>query len=75
LWRLQLMDFAVNCKYSYLNSHSRTNGEYCTVLCDQQVLEEPPPVDSVVTVKYTGTNADGTLKHAHFWREKPDILV
>src|SRR5690349_18970288 len=45
----------------------------CIVGCFQQVLEDPPPMGSVITVKHNGAFQNGTLRHPFFWRLKEGV--
>ena len=50
------------------------NGVECTVRCFQDVLRDPPPIGSMITVKHAGIyNSTGMLKQPIFWRERKDI--
>jgi len=44
-----------------------------SVRCSPKVIVSPPPVGSVITVKYQERYSTGTLRAAHFYRERPDI--
>ncbi len=61
---------ALDLSYVELN---RTNGIQCLVPCENQVLQNPPKLGSVITVKHFGYYGNGTLKHPFFWREREDI--
>ena len=51
----------------------RSNGLKCEVKCHQDVIENPPPIHSVITVKHQGVYSTGVLKFPTFWRERRDI--
>jgi hypothetical protein len=46
----------------------------CYVGCPREILNNPPPIGSVITVKHSGFFSTGTLRHAFYWRQRPDIL-
>ena len=47
----------------------RSNGLTCIVKCHtQQVLDVPPPIGSLLTVKHSGFLKNGTLRHPFYWR-------
>lgn len=39
------------------------------VQCFQHLLDSPPPLGSIITVKHNGCYSTGTLKRPVFWRE------
>ena len=47
----------------------RANGMSCIVRADQQVMSNPPPIGSRITVKHAGYFANKRLKQAVFWRD------
>src|SRR5690349_8045687 len=58
--------------YSLLH---RLNGLEVMVECEQSVLESPPSLGSIITVKYSGISSSGKLKKPIFWRERHDNLL
>jgi len=49
------------------------NGMQGMVQCFQQVINDPPKIGSVLTVKHAGFYSNGRLKHPYFWREREDL--
>jgi hypothetical protein len=47
----------------------RLNGATLTVSCNDQVLDKPPKIGSIITVKHNGYYQNGTLKQPYFWRD------
>lgn len=50
-----------------------TDGVEFAVRCTPKVIISPPPIGSVITVKHMERYSTGTLRAAHFFRERPDI--
>jgi hypothetical protein len=47
----------------------RSNGMTCIVKCHtQQVLDDPPPIGSLLTIKHSGFLKNGTLRYPFYWR-------
>ena len=44
-----------------------------TVRCFSEVIQNPPPIGSIVTVKHSGIFSTGTLKEPVLWRERADL--
>ena len=62
--------------FSQKNTNSinfRKNGKECIVKCFQSVIDNPPSIGSIITVKHNGIFNNGTLRNAFYWRERPDI--
>lgn len=51
----------------------RANGTESVVGCFREDLEQPPEIGSVITVQHNGFYQNGTLRHAFFWKRRPDI--
>src|SRR5438045_1808821 len=45
------------------------------VRCNQSVLENPPPIGTIITVKHSGNYANGRHKQPIFWRERKDTAL
>jgi len=43
------------------------------VRCFKEVLENPPSIDSVLTIKHTGFFSTGRVRDPFFWRIRKDI--
>src|SRR5689334_20460676 len=41
--------------------------------CSQNVLDNPPSIGSVITVKHIGHLQNGVMRHVFYWRERKDI--
>ena len=56
---------------------SRQSGLKCTVICDHRILNNPPKIGTILTVKHSGYYSNGTLKAPFFWRERntEDIIL
>src|SRR5688572_637145 len=63
-----MIDLAVSC----IDSCLRRNGRECIIGCAQRVLDNPPSIGSIITVKHLGYLQNGTLRHAFYWRERLD---
>jgi len=50
----------------------QVNGLKCMVQCFQDVMENPPTLGSIITVKHTGCYSTGVLKKPMFMRERKD---
>lgn len=50
------------------------NGGHCVVRCFQDVLDDPPSIGSIITVKHSGCYSTGILKQPVFWRERSDVV-
>ena len=37
------------------------------------IIDNPPPLGSIITVKHSGYYKNGTLRHPFYWREKTEI--
>jgi len=44
----------------------RSCGSQCIIKCFYQVLREPPPLGSILTIKHNGHHKNGTLKNPIF---------
>lgn len=44
------------------------------VSCAFYQLADPPMIGSVITVKHSGFNQNGTLKQPYFWKEKDTVV-
>src|SRR4051812_15980019 len=53
----------------------RKNGKECIVGYFESTIVHLPSIGSVITVKHIGYYQNGTLRHAFYWRERPDIPV
>jgi hypothetical protein len=52
----------------------RSNGLTCIVKCHtQHVLDVPPPIGSLLTVKHSGFLKNGTLRHPFYWRSTEQL--
>jgi hypothetical protein len=51
----------------------RANGLEGIIRCYPQVLEDPPPIGSVLTVKHFGFHQSGALRHPFYWRLLVDL--
>ena len=58
--------------FSKIYSH-RMDGKHCEVKCSQDVIDHPPSVGAVITVKHEGCYSTGVLKQPTFWRERRDV--
>ena len=46
----------------------------CIVGCHQsQIIESPPPIGSLLTIKHSGYFKNGILKHPFYWRSTGTI--
>ena len=49
-----------------------------TIACKKQDIDNPPPIGSVITIKYDGTTAQGKLHLNHgfptYMRLRPDVV-
>jgi hypothetical protein len=52
---------------------NRTNGKECLVNWNSNAFEDPPQIGSVIILKHSGCYANGTLRHASYWRQREDI--
>ena len=41
--------------------------------CYPQILEDPPPIGSVLTIKHFGYYQNGLLRHPFYWRIRVDL--
>jgi ATP-dependent DNA ligase len=61
----------------YFKLKERLNGLEVTVACKKQDYDNPPPIGSVITVKYDGTTANGKIQLNHgfpmYMRIRPDV--
>src|SRR4051794_29206187 len=75
-WKYFLKAFiAYSLKFlNILITYLRTTGLECIISCSSQVLEDPPAIGSVLTVKHNGCYKNGTLRHPYFWRERKDVI-
>ena len=76
LWKLFQQDYIVNSKNINIilnNILFRINGLESIIGCYQHVLEDPPPIGSVITVKHFGYHQNGTLRHPFYWRIRFDL--
>lgn len=71
-WQLSQLVF-IACSRCFLDSFVRENGKKSVISCFQSVMEEPPAIGSVITVKHNGFFRNGTARDAFYWRERPDI--
>ena len=51
----------------------RKNGKECIARCFQNVIDNPPSIGSIISVKHNSIFNNGTLRNAFYWRERPDI--
>ena len=45
----------------------------CMVGFDNDALESNINIGSIITVKHTGYYGNGRLRHAFYWRKRPNI--
>src|SRR4051812_43372753 len=51
----------------------RMDGQFVIVQCHQELLINPPPIGSQITVKYAGVyETNKKLKRPFFWRERKE---
>ena len=58
---------------NYIFKYLRTNGLESVIGCYQQIIEDPPPIGSVLTVKHFGYYQNGILRHPFYWRIRYDL--
>jgi hypothetical protein len=56
-----------------ITNFERPNGMQVTVQAFQQIINDPPKIGSIVTVKCNGYYNNGRLKHPYFYRERPEL--
>jgi len=49
------------------------NGLQVMIQCFQQVINDPPKIGAILTVKHAGHYNNGRLKHPYFWRERNEL--
>ena len=43
------------------------------ISCPSKILNQPPPIGSVITVKYGSLYKDDTLRNPFYWKQRFDI--